>query len=116
MEWLGFDRLVKLRRDGRKVIPDLIRMHEQLESGEWPGKEWRHVYASRNRPMSPAWASRVRDKHFVHSNYGKTGVHTFIVSDEPLDDDVIYAYELTWTWSPLKYGPPATPTYWWEES
>ena len=77
--------------------------------------EWVHVYASRNRPISPTWAS-VPQAHYVHDDWGKTGVHTWVVTPEPVSDKKIFDYELTWAHGPLIYDEaPALPKFWWLE-
>lgn len=103
---LGFENLLNLRKYGKRVAPlpcgDKFLNRGTLGEVEWPGREWVHVYASRNRPMSAVWA-RIDKAHYVQSDYRETGVHTWVVTPEPLDDDTLYKFELTWAWSPLHH-------------
>lgn len=107
-ESCGFGGLVKLRRAGREVI-DLFRVHNDPT---WPqynrdGKmvadlSYRHVYASRNRPISAAWA-RIPHAHYQDADdYREHRVHTWVITSEPLDEETQRAYELTWAWSPVE--------------
>lgn len=95
LKWLGFDRLQKLRVDGRHVV-----RHGMLRTTDVPETHV-HVYASRNRPMSPVWAS-IPDAWYEDADYNDTGVWTWICTPGPLAQDKIYSYELTWAWSPLE--------------
>jgi hypothetical protein len=100
LKWLGMDRLVNLRNEARSFLyPGIIARKERQN---WPGDEWIHVYASRNRPMSAVWA-RIEDAHYIDSDYAETGVWTWAVTPEPVPDDKVFSYELTWAWSPLDY-------------
>ena len=108
LEQLSFENLLNLRKGGKRVVP-LPCGDKFLERGllgevvDWPGREWVHVYASRNRPMSTTWA-RIDKAHYVHAkSYSEFGVHTWVVTPEPLNTDVMFQYELDWAWSPLQY-------------
>lgn len=99
LKWLGFNRLVQLREDGRHVIyPGLVATKAR---DYWPGKEWVHIYASRNRPMSGVWA-RIKDAHYVDGDYSTQGVFTWVVTPTLIPNDKVASYELTWAWSPLE--------------
>jgi len=96
MRGLGFDRLANLRWSAKGAVT-----HNHFND-DWPGREWKHVYASRSRPISSLWASIPR-AHYVGGDYGKTSVFTWVVTPEPLSADVLYRYELAWGWSPIPY-------------
>jgi hypothetical protein len=98
-EQVGATRIKKLRDDARSVVKDSFRARNPED---WPGREWRHVYASRSRPISGLWVS-IPDAHYVESDYPSTDVFTWVVTPQPLDQAAIDRYELTWGWSPIPY-------------
>ena len=81
---------------------DKFLSREEVEVVEWPGREWVHVYASRNRPMSASWA-RIDKAHYIHASHYSELVHTWVVTPEPLNKETMRKYELTWAWSPLQH-------------
>lgn len=91
----GYTRLLNLRQAGRHQVSGL----EAIDNGVPRG--WRVVYASRNRPVSFTWASRLRDRAvLLPGDYSKDRVHTWIVTEAPLDDKTVRAYELDLAWWP----------------
>jgi hypothetical protein len=94
-EAAGADWLLLFRQNARNVT----------HSAEWTLEHYgyEHVYASFPRPISLMWAS-LGDVLLVHTeraNWGKAIPHTWVVSREPLDEDMLRRYELTWGWSPF---------------
>lgn len=106
-EACGFEGLVNLRVAGREVT-DLFQVHKdprwpQREQGgkSGPDMRYRHVYASRNRPINAGWAN-IPGAHYQDADYGPLRVHTWVITPEPLDEETQRAYELTWAWSPVE--------------
>ena len=97
----GCDWLVTLREAAYRIIShmdNLIARAQKRREG------FVHVYASFNRPISSMWASFPCEVEFVHNeraNWKKAIPHTWVVAQEPLDDETISKYELTWGWSPV---------------
>jgi len=94
----GWPHLLKLRKAARHVVSSLeIKDHYALPAGDL----W--VYASRNRPLSLTWAHKLRGKAvLVPHHYANEGaqVHTWAVTEGPLDDETVHDYELTLAWWP----------------
>lgn len=95
-ERLGLTAVVSFRQNARHVIS----VHHFDD--DWPGRAWRHVYASKSRPINFLWAS-IPDAFYVDGDYVKTGVWTWVIVPDPLDAETVYRYELTWGWSPICY-------------
>lgn len=93
LELAGFDRRANLRKAGRSVMSGLAPLSEGLP------RERRHVYASRNRPLSTTWC-RIENTTFLPADYATTGVHSWAVADGFLPEDVTYRYELELAWWP----------------
>lgn len=92
-----YNGLFNLRRKARNASEAFILSHD---------KDYRHVYASFNRPISGLWAS-IPGAVYVHNERADwdNGIpHSWVVTDKPLSDDVIYRYELSWGWSPVAHG------------
>jgi|GEM_PF-777276 len=105
-ESMGYGRLVQLRRAGR----DLTDMASAYGDPQWPrGEDGRpdlgyvHVYASRNRPAAATWVD-VPGAHFRAGDVAQEGVHTWVVTKEPLSAEQIQRFDLTWAWSPVRYS------------
>lgn len=97
-EMCGYNRLVMLRRNGSSLVDPLRRLDRDK-------MDHRHVYASFNRPLSLVWASLPGDPVLEHNdrmNWKTMQPYTWIITDEPLSDDICYRYELTWAWSPIR--------------
>jgi len=104
LELLGATRLYSLRKNARRIVRSLGWPLEVPQGYDW-------VYASRNRPVSFMWASALQGKAvLVNGDYEKTDVWTWIVSQEPLETDITYRYELTFAWSP--WYTPAKFKHW----
>ena len=95
--------VAELREKGRDVLVDLALgyIDDQIRADALDC----HVYASLNRPVSHLWASNLNECKLLHLNdyIGSRKVHTWVVSEKELDEDVIYDYELTWAYSPLSF-------------
>lgn len=97
----GCDWLVTLREAAYRVIS---HMEDLLERARKRCEGFVHIYGSFNRPISSLWASFPCEVYFVdneRANWEKAIPHTWVVSQEPLDDETIRRYELTWGWSPV---------------
>jgi hypothetical protein len=45
------------------------------------------------------WAHKLRGRaHLVPADYAEDRVHTWVVTDGPLDEDTVFDYELTMGW------------------
>ena len=91
------ERLLKLRENAHHVVSNLDFLLEH-------GNEYRHVYASFNRPVSPVWADIPGEPKFIHEEWAdlaKSVPHTWVIVKEPLPDDMLKRYELQWGWSPI---------------
>lgn len=96
----GLDSLVELRQNARHLLSPLefCDKHPEAMNGDY-----KHVYASFNRPFSLMWASLGQDCILEHQKRdGNRVPHTWIVTQEPLPDDKVFAYELTWAYSKLR--------------
>lgn len=88
----GQEWLVKLRRNAADALWErdpIDTMHRGLK----------HVYASFNRPLSPMWARLPENALLVHNerhDWESANPHTWILSPDPLDQDILDQYELTW--------------------
>ncbi len=98
-ESMGFKQIVAWRDAAQRVVDGREPLLDQYDPQNY---EYRHVYASYNRPFSFAWADTV-DAKLVHSSTLKHGVHTWIVAKAPLDPEYCRRYELEYGWSP--WGP-----------
>lgn len=93
----GCERLKKLRHKAHAVVANIDFMLEH-------SREYCHVYASFNRPVSPIWADIPGEPVFVHNDWAdwaESIPHTWVVVKEPLSDDVCKRCELRWGWSPI---------------
>jgi hypothetical protein len=98
---MGFERLVNLRKQAEAVTTDL-GIIEKYGEPYW----YAHVYASRTRPIDNLWAD-IEGAVYVHNETGgkvfnETGVWTWVITPEPLDEETMQRYELTWGWSPVR--------------
>ncbi len=105
--------LIKLRENGKHILHELhysylidtkpITIDNYLPPNI---EEYKHIYASFNRPINGLWASlpNVIYKHESAPNWSHDVMipWTWVISKEPLPDDKIYSYELTWAWSPIR--------------
>lgn len=109
-DWLHIERFFRIcGREHLNVLRSNARtiIHELYFNPEWRekyqnGKEYRHVYASFNRPVSGLWASLGDALYVQEDKLGGEGEmipFTWIITREPLDKDTIYRYELKWGWS-----------------
>lgn len=110
-EAMGFGRLVRLRREARRVR-SLFRISEdphwpRADEGH-PDASYQHVYASGNGPISDLRV-HIPEAHCVSADpHGDLGVRAWVVTREPLDAETVHKYELTWGWAPARQpGPPA---------
>jgi hypothetical protein len=101
-EACGADRLLDLRSNARKVT------QLSLESDDWEQRlerrrqGYEHVYASFSRPIDAMWASFPGDPIYEHTegaNRNRSMPHTWVITKEPLSDEIMRRYELTWGWS-----------------
>lgn len=93
----GWTSLLHIRKAARHLISSLqVRYDNDIPDG------WKWVYASRHRPFSLTWGHKLRGiVKLVPNQYDtKTRVHTWIIAEGPLSDDVIYNYELVLCWWP----------------
>jgi len=92
--------LIKLLREkGRDCNGRLIEMMTHRHAG------YIHTYASFNRPISGIWAS-IPDARYIHedrANWAEAVPHTWVLTQETLDEDVLSRYELRWAYSPLRW-------------
>jgi len=91
----GQTELVKFRKRAPQILSE-TRLLSNVELS----KDHRHIYASRNRPMSSIWAT-IPDAVYVDGVYSRDQVWTWVITPCPIDDNYIYQYELTWGWSPI---------------
>lgn len=102
------EHILKLRSNARTVLHNLRygtllfdKHGQQLERDA--ALQYKHVYASFNRPMSAIWAT-LPDAMYIQEEHayweeGKMIPWTWIVTKEPLTEEKIYSYELRWGWS-----------------
>jgi hypothetical protein len=92
---VGATRLRRRREKARHVVSDLKFIVEH--------RGFHHVYASYNRPISSMWASipGAVYVHEDHPNWEDATPHTWVITQQPLDTDMIARYELSWGWSPI---------------
>jgi hypothetical protein len=95
----GFTKLVKLRQDARSVISNIALLRLKGENPRLTEKH-KHVYASRSRPIDGGWA-KIPDAVYLDSEKSETDVWTWVITPEPLPQEVTYRYELTWGYSPI---------------
>jgi hypothetical protein len=105
----GRERFITLRNNARGILHNL-RYNTILfgkDEKELPLEalmQYKHVYASFNRPISGLWASLPKDtlyRHEEHPNWSSESMTpwTWVVTKEPLSDEKIKSYELQWGWS-----------------
>lgn len=95
--------LVKLRQNAQHAISSI---KWQLEDNH---RNLHHVYGSFNRPMSDMWATIPGEHAYIHNpdpNWTESIPHTWVVTAQPLPDEVIERYELRWGWSPIHEPQP----------
>lgn len=107
------DNLVKLRSNARHVLHELRYESILYKTKGTPREythdelmEYKHVYASFNRPISGLWAS-LGDALYKHEREPSWGQGTmtpwsWVITKEPLSDDQEKRYELKWGWSDRK--------------
>jgi len=96
-ELCGVEFLKKLRSNGSHCNGRLLEIMPYRHDG------YVHTYASFNRPASPVWAS-IPDARYIHedrANWTEAVPHTWILTQEPLNDEMLQRYELLWAWSPI---------------
>ncbi len=93
---MGLDSLVDFRKRAEAVTSDL-GIIDQYGEPYW----YAHVYASVNRPISSLWAD-IPNAIFIDGDYDRSGVWTWVVVPEPLDDEIVNKFELAWGWSPVR--------------
>jgi hypothetical protein len=98
LEMAGHTRRVKLYHDARHVLCQTCWLLKPETRG------YRHVYASRHRPMDAMWA-RLEGVLYQDADYALTGVQTWAISQTPLVPDLLKRYELEWAWSPRTSDP-----------
>jgi len=93
----GWTSLLRFRRTARHIVTSLEH-HDRYEIPH----SWRWVYASRHRPLSLTWAHKLRGKAILipHQYNTKTRVHTWAVTEGPLDAETVDDYELVLGWWP----------------
>lgn len=98
-EACGLDFLVALRNNAHQVAVDLVISDlDAYRTG------YDHVYASFNRPVSLLWASIPGDpilRHEAAASWRDATPHTWVLTREPLPEDVLKRYELKWGWNPI---------------
>lgn len=92
----GYESLAKLRQNARHLLSPLEFCEKHPEA--WDG-DYKHVYASFNRPLSLIWARFDCDVITEHQNRDAGVPFTWIVTQEPLPESKLYDYELTWAYS-----------------
>jgi len=94
----GLDHVAQLRQNGRHLLSPLEfdYNHREAQAGDF-----RHVYGSFSRPFSLTWASLDQACILEHQKRSDSVPHTWIVTEEPLPEDKLYSYELTWAFSRL---------------
>ena len=93
----GWTSIRNLRGKARLVVSSLEN-HDRYDISHG----WQWVYASRYRPLSFIWARKLRGKAVLVPNQydTRTRVHTWAVTNGPLDDETVSDYELTLAWWP----------------
>ena len=94
----GYESLVKLRQNARSLLSPLEfgEKHPEARDGNY-----KHVYASFNRPFSLMWARLDQDVILEHQRRSDGVPHTWVVTQERLPESKMYDYELTWAYSRL---------------
>jgi len=95
----NLEPLAKLRQNARHLLSPLEFEYKHPEAADL---NLRHVYASFSRPMSSSWARFDQPVIFEHQKRDEGVPHTWIVTEEPLPEDKLYDYELTWAFSRLR--------------
>jgi hypothetical protein len=92
---VGATRLSRRRERARHTVSDLRFTVEH--------RGYKHVYGSYSRPISNIWAT-IPGAVFIHEDYPnweKAIPHTWVITQEPLAEDILTRYELVWGWSPI---------------
>lgn len=116
-EEYGFESLAKLRKAGRHIMHEAIYdkdpRSEHVRKAlcgddplDWRWWDW-SVYASLYRPISSLWASIPNAEYvpgawFPVELWDNRKCPTWVLTPEPLDDDTVRRYELTWAWSAIQ--------------
>ena len=98
-ELCGYDRLIKLRSAGHRLVNPVRVLKGEIPDG------YHHVYGSFYRPFSLMWATlpgKPIIEHETRADQNAMIPHSWILTREPLNDDILYKYELTWAWSPIR--------------
>lgn len=66
------------------------------------------IYGSPMRPMSAVWAP-IPDVRFVNADKAATGMHTWVVTPNALDQKTISSYELELVYAPVSLAPNGKP-------
>jgi hypothetical protein len=93
-------------RERAKHLLDPLQFEAQYGVPLNKSLDYRYVYASFYRPLSTTWAKRLPEDALLIPGGDRSELatpHTWVVTTAPLDPDVVYAYELTWGWSPIAY-------------
>ena len=104
MEWCGYDKLVAFRKKGRTMLHDWVYSADEIELKIERLFKYENVYASFNRPFSLVWATLPNETKLIHedkADWKRSIPWTWILTVEPLPDDVQKRYELRWAWSPI---------------
>jgi len=92
----GEERLIDFRQNASRVL------HKECWNMYHPG--YHHVYASFSRPISGLWARIPGAPEYVHESFGdwnNSTPWTWIITKEPLSQEILDRYELEWGWSPI---------------
>jgi len=93
----GMGWLVKVRDRARHALS--IANQARLLAGG--GDRFLHIYASFNRPMSPAWARFPVEVEYVHNeraDWGEAIPWTWVLSSDPIPAEKLASYELRTGW------------------
>lgn len=106
----GFERLAAMRERGQHVFHDPLHFKALFDRDV---RDFHFLYGSFNRPLSKIWATLPADVLLIDSHRWYTEIdnlmrqhtdgvpHTWIASPGPLDDDLLYRYELTFCWEEI---------------
>lgn len=113
----GFEQFAKLRRAGSHILHELVydqdprseHIRKTLcnnDAFDWRWRNW-SVYASLYRPMSSLWASipgaeYVPGDWFPVELWNNRRCPTWVLVPEPLTNEMVHRYELTWAWSAIQ--------------
>ena len=95
----GYDQLAQLRQNAKHLLSgfEFLDKHPEAWENSYP-----HVYASFNRPFSLMWARLGQECILEHQQRSDAVPHTWIVTKEPIPNEKLYDYELTWGYSRIR--------------